>query len=159
MVARMLNCPNDKKKMKGKTCEVCGTKNRYHHYIQNGFKVCDRCEGTGLIQEDKFHSPSQEVVDYMINHLEFKLWKDEKQKEKCESMDGEGGFLVGMYTQLFGCTDYSDHRNDSLEALKNAVKKNLDTSHQLIHYLKNENELKKTCLLLGYNGGYHGKLI
>ncbi len=55
-------------------------------------------------------------------------WVKEGSKENDNlSDDGESNFAFNCYSgiQTFGTTDYKDHREDSLEKLKNLIMKNL----------------------------------
>lgn len=160
IVKKFEDCPLNNIKMKGKTCPHCQTKNKYHHSIEKGLTYCYVCQGKRRIWEDKFTGASMEVRSYIADHLEYTILNDNTHKAKCESMEGEGGLLVGMFEQLFGASDYIDHRFDSLGKLKTLVQGSIKNGgHQTIHFLNNDGTLKTKCLLVGYNGGYHGKLI
>lgn len=154
-----INCPLDRVKMKGKTCPHCQTKNKYHHYIKTGkIIVCHNCEGNRKVMETKFDSLPQEVSEQIADKLEYKL--SNELKDKAEANEGEGGLMLGMFQQLFGATDYINHSKDSLETLKTLVKNSITGSvHQTIHFLNDDDTIKKTCYVTGYNGGYFGKLV
>ena len=73
--------------------------------------------------------------------------------------DGEAKLITAMYSgkQSFGCTDYKDHRNNTLEELKKLVYNNLvDSRHQKLHYFKDrQNKIPyNTIVVEGYHGGY-----
>lgn len=84
-------------------------------------------------------------------------------KNRDTSDDGASHFIESMYSgvQSFGCTDYKDHRGDSLETLKRLIINHVagKYTHQRLHYYSDKECLVpyKTIIVQGYNGGYFGK--
>ena len=111
--------------------------------------------------ENRCSMASDNIMEYLTNNISFKMKNDLRLIEKCESHDGEGGFIMACYSpkQQFGCTDYKDHRNDTLETLKELIKKCLNHNYQATHLINDDNTLKNTMLCTGYNGGYFGELV
>lgn len=75
--------------------------------------------------------------------------------------DGNTIFISACYDpiQSFGVTDYNDHRNDSLEQLKNLIEPQLLECHQCGHYYDSEGNPVNTIMVRGHAAGYSGRFI
>lgn len=76
--------------------------------------------------------------------------------------DGESHILLQSYSgrQSFGVTDYKDHRNDSLETLKEKVSERLrECRAQRGHFYNEDGTIVDTIVVKGYLGGYTGNFV
>ena len=98
--------------------------------------------------------PEKEEIAGIGKNLKFTLKSDMKFRDIAD--DGESVMLSHMYsgTQSFGFTDYKDHRNDSLQSLKEIVTKELlGHSSQRGHYYESDGTPCTEIVVQGYLGG------
>jgi len=102
-----------------------------------------------------FNTISESEAKAIIDNCTWVLKNDLEKRND----DGESHLLTSMYSgrQSFGCTDYLDHRHDTLQQLKKLVYKHMTSGgHQKLHYFKDrKSAIPYTKIVLqGYHGGY-----
>lgn len=153
--ARYAPCVNNNKKMKGKKCIYCGSRNKYGHKYSTipTYVPCTICAGTGKRQEDKCDGITPEIMEYLLTHLNF-IFKGNLKQE----VDLDKQFVYEIYSgvnSFAGSQDYVDHRNDNAETLLAMIKQNAKGRLlQALNYIDKDNNIIKDILYYGYRGGY-----
>ena len=110
-----------------------------------------------------FDSIDQEEAQAIADNLEWVLKSDYKFRDIAD--DGESALLDSVYSgrQTFGCTDYIDHRKDTLSQLKSLIYERVaclnGSFFQRIHYYIDRKEPFKKIVVYGYYGGYSGYFL
>ena len=110
-----------------------------------------------------FDSIDKAEAKIIADNLGWYLKSDYKFKDVND--DGESALLDSMYSghQTFGCTDYIDHRKDTLKQLKELIYKRVAIldghGYQRIHYYINRKTPYTKIVVYGYLGGFSGYFV
>lgn len=97
-VNEILDCPNDRMKMRGQKCPHCGTTNCHHSFISTGkMRPCGYCDGAGKKMEDRCDS----IPDEMWKALKFKVYRTNQHTTFNDAYLGFGS--------VWSCMDYGRH--------------------------------------------------
>ncbi len=147
-VTRYKQCPNYNKKMYGKICIHCGSKNKHSHttILKNPEYIitCPNCDGQGIKLENRCDDMTKTERINWLKNVTFKFVENQI-KTFNDSYIGHGN--------LCGTTDYADHRQDRgiIEKIKNRLLN--DTMLQYIGIIK-EGKLADIVYCKGQRGGY-----
>lgn len=152
---RGVHCKNYGKAMRGRPCEICGSRNKHNHKIVSQETVdCMFCDGQGKKLEDRFDRLPDHLVDPLIELITFTFRTPDM---RAISLDNR--FITACYTpgnSFSGCQDYVDHRNSPADLILDKVLKQVrgGYTHQALNYIDGENNLKLDVQYWGFNGGY-----
>ncbi len=159
--ARYAPCVNNGKKMKGRACIYCGSRNKYDHKHSTTphYVTCTTCGGKGQRQEDRFDRITFEMMTWMLSNLNF-IFKGNLPQD----VDLDMKFISDCYSghnSFAGAQDYIDHRRDNAETILALVKKDANKWHllQALNYIDKENNLITDIVYYGYRGGYEAEFV
>lgn len=144
---RTIYCPNDGKTQRGKKCEHCGTKSKYHSGIGFEPKQCDMCKGTCIVPETVYDSITQEMWD----QFEFRVVRNGLTKLLDKTL-ADISYVINPSKSLFSCQDYGTAFTSNDATIIEEVKKS--RYHQACNLVdENGNKYDYIAILIG-RGGY-----
>ncbi len=158
--ARYAPCVNNGKKMKGRKCIYCGSRNQHDHKHDTvpHYITCTVCNGVGTRLENRFDSITQEIMDWMLLNLNFHFKGNLQQDVNLDNK-----FILDCYSgvnSFSGSQDYIDHRQDNVDAVLELVKKGAKTRLlQALNYIDTDNNLITDIVYYGYCGGYEASFV
>ena len=136
-------CPNYGRKMHGKHCKYCGSRNQFDHkMIGTENRVCGRCNGKGYLEVDNFSFCDASSLIPFITVTVMHANRGETLNE---------GFLgIGL---LAGCTDYGASINWTKEQFVDEIVKDCQFT-QLGNLVSTEGYLPTNIIVVVRNDGW-----
>lgn len=143
-------CKNQNRAQRGKPCEICGAKTRFHSVVSLGVGKCQRCDGTGKNETNAYSTFEEDARAEYLKNVSLRVLRTYRENTWNENYLGLGC--------IYSCTDYGRIASENDETVKAKVLGELKTGYfQVLHFLVKDGEksvLADELLVIVTTNGY-----